>query len=69
MQKKIKTNRTKGTIKIQRKTKKKKIKHHPPGAPIKKWRSCHKKKETDRACHYTYYYYTKQKPNSGIKKT
>jgi hypothetical protein len=25
-------------------------------------------KETDRACHYTYYYYTKQKPKSGIKK-
>ena len=24
--------------------------------------------KTDRACHYTYYYYTKQKPKSGIKR-
>ena len=34
--KKVKTNRTKGTIEIQRKAKKRKIQHHPPGAPIKK---------------------------------
>ena len=43
--KKVKTNRTKGTIEIQRKAKKKKIQHHPPGAPVKKWRSSTRKKE------------------------
>jgi hypothetical protein len=67
MRKKSRPTAQKGQSK-SRESKKKKIKHHPPEAPIKKWRSCHKKKEADRACHYTYYYYTKQKPKSGIKK-
>ena len=68
MPKKSRPTAQKGQSKFREKQKRGKFNTIRRELQLKKWRSRHKKKETDRACHYTYYYYTKQKPKSGIKK-
>jgi hypothetical protein len=67
MPKKSRPTAQKGQAKFRGKQKRRKLNTIRRELLLKKWRSCHKKKETERAYHYTYYYYTKQKQKSGIK--